>query len=149
MERHPEKLSEGIVRRKRSEQLSLVPDDENPYITPFNAGDAMARVMQEYGDPVPRRLRARLARAAKELLEDGYSETITCVALMRCLYRARVDLAEQYALELQNAAGGRHVSYAEDRTRIEAFNRQQRWEKGEDPIIRALKKEKRDELQRR
>lgn len=155
MDEHPEKLSEGLVRRKRSshqqsdDQLSLVPGEPPSYVTPFNAGDAMAKVMEEYGEPVPRRIRPRLARAAKELLEDGFSPQVTCVALMRCLYRARVDLAEQHAMEIQNAMRGNHLSYAEDRSRLEAANRRQRWEHGDDPITQALRKEVESELQRR
>jgi hypothetical protein len=136
MEQHPEKLSEGVARKSGE-------------VTPFNAGDALAAVIDAYGSPIPRRLTPRFGKAAKELLEDGFTPPIVCGALLRALYRSRVDLVDQYAMELQNASKGEHLSYAEDRTRLEAFNRRQRWMHGDDPITNALRKEVESELQRR
>ncbi len=136
MEQHPEKLSQGVVRRSGE-------------VTPFNAGDAVAAVVDAYGGPIPRSGKPRLGKAAKELLEDGFAPPIVCAAMLRALYRARFDLVDQFALELQNASKGQHLSYAEDRSRIEAMNRRVRWMIGDDTITNALRKEVENELQRR
>lgn len=137
MEQHPEVITEQGIVRKSGE------------VTPFNAGDAMARVMEVYNDPIPRRDRPRLGKAAKELLEDGFAPDVVCLALLRALYRSRIDLCERFAMEVQNAAKGNHLSYAEDRTRLEALSRQRRWESSNDPITTALREEVARELQRR
>lgn len=62
MEKYPEKLDDGIVRKSGE-------------ITPYNAGDVVAAVVEifaEQGIPLSGRFRGMLGRAAKDLLESGF-----------------------------------------------------------------------------
>ena len=113
MERHPERLSEGVVRRDGT-------------VTPFNAGDALAAVLDMYAQPVPRQHVARLGKAAKELLEDGFDPQTVCRAMLLALLRARVDLTATIALEIQNATGGRHLSWLTYQSELAVYNREGR-----------------------
>lgn len=126
MERHPETLAgEGVVRRHGK-------------VTPFNAADALAIVLDEYGQPVPRQHKARLGKAAKELLEDGFDPQTVCRALLIAVYRARVDLAPTIALELQSAVGGKYLGWKRYQADLESLSRRSR---PEDAIRRALREE--------
>lgn len=98
MEQEPLFPSTDVVRRDGT-------------VTPFNAGDAVAAVMDlcRLDDiRVPPRLRARLGRTAKECLEDGYKPEEVVTAMVQALRRGRVDLTEQMLLErdLHEKRGG-------------------------------------------
>lgn len=111
MEKHPEKLSEGVVRRDGS-------------VTPFNAADAVAVVCDNYPAPIPRQFKARMGKAAKELLEDGFDPQTICEAMFAALRRARVDLIPTMALEIQLAKGGQYMSWRRYQSELESANRQ-------------------------
>jgi len=111
MEQHPEVIKDGVARKDGT-------------TTPFNAGDALAAVLDMYAQPVPRQHVARLGKAAKELLEDGFDPQTTCQAMLLALLRARVDLTTTIALEIQNAHGGRHLSWTAYQNELAVYNRQ-------------------------
>ncbi len=100
VERHPEKLSEGVLRKSGE-------------VTPFNASDAIAAVCGMYGHPIPRDHKARLGRSAKELLEDGFAPNTVCAAMYAAVRRARPDLVSALALEIQNAHTGQTHTWLE------------------------------------
>jgi hypothetical protein len=123
MEKHPELLDEGLVRR-------------NGTVTPFNAADVLAAVVEEYDAPLLPRQKARLGKAAKELLEAGFDPQVVGRAMFQSLLRARIDLVPNIALEIQNARGGRHKSYQAWQEELRSANRQAQ---PEDTIRRALR----------
>lgn len=94
MEKHPEKIAAtGVVRADGS-------------MTPFNAGDAMAAVCDMYGLPIPREVKARIGKSAKELLEDGFDPNTVCAAMLWAVKLARPHLVPSLALEMQSAQHG-------------------------------------------
>lgn len=126
MERHPEKLSEGVVRK-------------NGELTPFNAGDAVAAVCDLYGSPIPSSIKPRLGKAAKGLLEDGFHPSVICRALLLAVRKGRPDLVDQFALDVQNADKGEYLTWDRYQQEIKSYNRSQRADL--EPIRRALRKE--------
>jgi hypothetical protein len=107
MEKHPEVISNGIERA-------------NGTTTPFNAGDAVAVVADRYGHPIPGSWRARLGKAAKELLEDGFDPNTVCAAMYASIRRARPDLTISLAMEIQNARTGQTMTMTEWRNALYA-----------------------------
>lgn len=79
-------------------------------VTPFNASDAVAAVCDAYGYPIPRSLKARMGKSAKELLADGFTPNVVCAAMYAAVRRARPDLVATLALELQNAVIGQTLT---------------------------------------
>lgn len=115
MEKHPErKISEtGVMRADGS-------------VTPFNAGDAVAAVVDMYGLPIPREFKARIGKAAKELLEDGFDPNIVCAAMLWAIKLARPHLVPNLALEMQSAQHGVLGTFPEYQGYLQALNRERK-----------------------
>lgn len=93
MEQHPEIITNGVQRASGE-------------VTPFNAGDALAAVIDMYGLPIPREIKARIGKHAKELLEDGFEPNLVCAAMLWAVKLARPHLVPSLALEMQSASHG-------------------------------------------
>jgi len=114
MEQHPEKIAAtGVVR-------------QNGSVTPFNAGDAIAAVVDMYGMPIPRSLKARMGKDAKELLEDGFDPNTVCAAMLWAVKLARPHLVPSLALEMQSAQHGVLGTFPEYQGYLRQLNRQQK-----------------------
>lgn len=113
VEKHPERLGNGIVRGSGE-------------TTPFNAGDVLAAVCEMYPGPIPRSHRARLGKAAKELLEDGFEPQTVCAAVLQAVRMARPGMAADFALEMQNAKLGVSSTWSEYRVSLARLNDSQR-----------------------
>lgn len=125
MEKHPEKSTKtGVTRADGS-------------ITPFNAGDAVAAVVDMYGLPIPRSFKARIGKSAKELLEDGFEPNVVCAAMLWAIKLARPHLVENLALEMQSAQHGVLGTFPEYQGYLQRLNRQQ--DPGMESIRTALK----------
>lgn len=112
MEKHPEKIAvTGVERADGS-------------VTPFNAGDAVAAVVDMYGLPIPREFRARIGKAAKELLEDGFEPNIVCAAMLWAIKLARPHLVANFALEMQSAQHGVLGTFPEYQGYLQRLNRE-------------------------
>lgn len=100
MERHPEKLNEGVVRK-------------NGQVTPWNAGDAVAATVdacREMGIPVAPSIRARLGKGAKALLEAGFDPAIVVAASVLAIETGWFGSVESIAQELVVASTGQRRS---------------------------------------
>lgn len=86
--------------------------------TPFNAGDAVAVTCDLYRLPIPGAWRARLGKAAKGLLEDGFDPNTVCAALLCSVKRARPDMAPVFAVEISQARAGQEWSWREYRAAL-------------------------------
>ncbi len=75
MEKYPERLSEGLVRK-------------NGELTPYNAGDVVATVVEIFAEqdiPLAGRFRGMIGRHAKDLLDSGFDfSTVVVAAVMAC-----------------------------------------------------------------
>lgn len=111
MEQHPERITEGVVR-------------SDGRTTPFNAGDAMAAVVEMYALPIPSSFKARLGKAAKELLEDGFSPAVVVSAMLSALRLARPHLVQSLAVEIQAASHGQLGNFLEYRTWLQRLNKE-------------------------
>jgi hypothetical protein len=109
VEKHPEKLAEGVVRADGT-------------TTPFNAGDAIAAVAEMYAMPIPSRIKARLGASAKQLLADGFQPNVVCSAMLMAVKMARPHLMESFALEMQTAASGQLIGFPEYRAALQKLN---------------------------
>lgn len=95
-------------------QMDLVPrEGGQPLVerasgkpTPFNASDALKAVCEMHPVPIPSSHRARLGKAAKELLDDGFEVKFVCAAMLHAVQRARPDMVQTFALQLANASVG-------------------------------------------
>lgn len=106
MEKHPEKIAAtGVVRADGS-------------VTPFNAGDAMAAVIEMYALPIPRSFKARLGKEAKLLLEDGFDPNIVCASMLWALKLGRPHLVPSLAVEIQAADHGLLGTFSEYRSHL-------------------------------
>ena len=114
MEQHPEKIAAtGVVRADGS-------------VTPFNAGDATAAVVDMYGLPIPREIKARIGKAAKELLEDGFEPNTVCAAMLWAVKLARPHLVSSLALEMQSAQHGVLGTFPEYQSYLRKMNHEQK-----------------------
>ncbi len=111
MEQHPEVIANGVQRASGE-------------VTPFNAGDAIAAVADMYPGPIPSSWRARMGKSAKQLLDDGFDPPTVCAALFVAVRRARPDLAESFAVEIQQARTGVLWNWAEYRAFLAGMARQ-------------------------
>lgn len=94
---HPDRLPAGGVVRRSGE------------VTPFNAADAVAAVCdaaRERSIIIPSGFRARLGKAAKSLLEDGFAPAEVVAAMVMAVRRGRPDLVEHIVVDMQNATMG-------------------------------------------
>ena len=112
MEQHPEKITAGVVRASGE-------------VTAFNAGDAIAAVVDMYGLPIPREIKARLGKAAKELLEDGFEPNLVCAAMLWAVKLARPHLVPSLALEMQSAQHGVLGTFPEYQSYLRKMNHDQ------------------------
>ncbi len=113
MEKHPEVITNGVVRASGE-------------VTPFNAGDAIAAVVDMYGLPIPREFKARLGKAAKELLEDGFEPNLVCAAMLWAVKLARPHLVPSLALEMQSAQHGVLGTFPEYQSYLRRMNHDQK-----------------------
>lgn len=100
MERHPERLTNGVVRK-------------NGEATPFNAGDAVAATVdlcRGMGIPVAPSIKARLGKGAKGLLECGFDPQIVCTSMVLAIEMGWFGSVESIAQELVVARAGRRRS---------------------------------------
>lgn len=96
MERHPEKISEGVVRKDGS-------------VTPWNAGDVLGATLDAFrtlGIPVASRHRAIIGRQVKELLTDGFDPHTLILASAIALKRMEPQNLHFIAGDLVMARGG-------------------------------------------
>ena len=96
MERHPEKLNEGVIRK-------------NGEATPWNAGDAVAAtvdVCKAMGIPVAPSIKARLGKAAKGLLGAGFDPRTVVAAMVVTAIHGVAPVLESIAQEMVVAAAG-------------------------------------------
>lgn len=103
MEKHPERLGEGVVRKSGE-------------ITPFNAGDAVAAtvdVCREMGIPVAPSIKARLGKGAKGLLESGFDPKIVCAAMVIAIRTGWFGSVESIAQEMVVATAGGRMARSE------------------------------------
>lgn len=113
MEKHPEKIAvTGVTRADGT-------------VTPFNAGDALAAVIDMYGLPIPREIKARIGKAAKELLEDGFEPNVVCAAMLWAVKLARPHLVPSLALEMQSAQHGVLGTFPEYQSYLRRLNHEQ------------------------
>lgn len=100
---HPERIEGGVARKDGT-------------VTPFNAGDAVAATADTlalHGVKIPPTLRARLGKAAKTCLEDGFPPDQVVAAMVVAVQRGRVGLVEEILLDLQTAKAGQYHTYRE------------------------------------
>lgn len=96
MEHHPERRNEGITRK-------------NGEVTPWNAGDILAAVVEafsEMGIPIASRHRAIIGKQAKELLADGFDPHTLILAAAISLKRMEPQNLHFIAGDLVMARGG-------------------------------------------
>ena len=105
MEKHPEVIQNGVTRASGE-------------VTPFNAGDAIAAVVDMYGLPMLPAWKARIGKDAKELLESGFSPNVVVVAMLTAVQMARPHLVQSFAVEFQNEAAGVAVDWSGYRRRL-------------------------------
>jgi hypothetical protein len=110
METHPERIPNGVQRRDGG-------------VTPFGAGDAMAAVCDMHPGPIPSSIRARLGKAAKELLGDGFPPQVVCAAMLTAVRMSRPGLVQTFALELSNASMGISPNWREYRDGLHRLSR--------------------------
>ena len=111
MEQHPEKIAAmGVVR-------------QNGSVTPFNAGDALAAVVELYGLPMLPAWKARIGKDAKELLEADFAPNVVVVAMLTAVQMGRPHLVQNFAVEFQNSAAGVAVDWAGYRRRLHEVGR--------------------------
>ena len=113
MEQHPAIAANGVQRASGE-------------VTPFNAGDAIAAVVDMYGLPIPREIKARLGKAAKELLEDGFEPNLVCAAMLWAVKLARPHLVPSLALEMQSAQHGVLGTFPEYQSYLRKMNHDQK-----------------------
>ncbi len=113
MEQHPEVITNGVQRASGE-------------VTAFNAGDALAAVIDMYGLPIPREFKARLGKAAKELLEDGFEPNLVCAAMLWAVKLARPHLVPSLALEMQSAQHGVLGTFPEYQGYLRKMNHDQK-----------------------
>ena len=96
MERHPEKLTEGIVRKDGS-------------VTPWNAGDILGAVVDKFrlaNIPIASRHKAIIGKQVKELLADGFDPHTLILASAIALKRMEPQNLHFIAGDLVMARGG-------------------------------------------
>lgn len=75
MEKYPERLDDGMVRKSGE-------------ITPYNAGDVVAAVVSIFAElnvPLSGRYRGMIGRHAKDLLDSGFDySTVVVASVMAC-----------------------------------------------------------------
>ena len=112
MERHPEKISEGVIRK-------------NGKTTPWNAGDAVAAVVEaceRKGIPVAPSVKARLGKAAKGLLDSGFNPDTVVTSGVLAVETGMFGSVETIAQELVVAAAGHRLSRNEYRRALGEVN---------------------------
>jgi hypothetical protein len=100
VERHPEKLSEGVVRR-------------NGEVTPWNAGDAVAATVdfcRTRGIPLAPSIRARLGKAAKALLESDFPPNVVVASCVVAIRTGWFGSVETIAQEMAVAQAGERMT---------------------------------------
>jgi hypothetical protein len=109
MENHPARLNEGLVRR-------------NGEITPYNAGDVVAAVVDifaEQGIPLAGRFRGMLGRHAKDLLDSGFDYFTVVTAAVMAFKRGVPQHTTFIAQDLVMARAGAKMTRAEYERAIE------------------------------
>jgi hypothetical protein len=103
MEKHPEKITQGVERRDGS-------------VTPFNAGDAIAAVVdvcREKRIPLAPSIRARLGKGAKALIEADFPPEIVvsaCVVAVRTGWFGSVEsIAQEIVVAKPDHDADEHV----------------------------------------
>lgn len=112
MERHPERLTDGVVRA-------------NGTVTPWNAGDAVAATVdacRAMGIPVAPSIKARLGKAAKSLLECGFDPQTVVAASVLAIETGWFGSVESIAQELVVAAAGQRRSRNEYQRALSEVN---------------------------
>jgi hypothetical protein len=131
MENHPEKLSEGVMRR-------------NGETTPWNAGDAVAATVdfcRIRGIPLAPSIRARLGKAAKALLESDFPPQVvvaSCVVAIRTGWFGSVESIAQEMVVAQ--AGERWTRQSYQRAMHETSREMERSESGVGKALREQSK---------
>lgn len=111
MERHPEKIAiTGVTRADGS-------------VTPFNAHDAIAAVVDMYGLPMLPAWKARIGKDAKELLDAGFAPNVVVVAMLTAVQMARPHMVQAFAVEFMNEAEGVAVDWTGYRRRLHEVGR--------------------------
>lgn len=132
MEKHPERLSEGVVRGGGE-------------ITPWNAGDAVGAavdVCRELNIPLAPSIKARLGRGAKALLSAGFEPQIVVAAMVAAVQTGWFGSVETIAQELVVAQSGNRRSPEEYRralaetSRLLARSESQVWQTLRDEVTR-------------
>jgi hypothetical protein len=112
VERLPEHRNEGIVRK-------------DGRVTPFNAGDAVAALIDIFkneGLIVVPEVRARFGKAAKALLEVEVSPEIVVAAMVAAMRTRMFGSVETIAQELMLASAGGMVGREEYRQALATTN---------------------------
>lgn len=100
MERHPDRIGDGVVRANGS-------------VTPLNAGDAVAIVIDWFrakGIPVTRQSKGMVARQAKTLLEDGFDFDTVVMSAILAIRRGGPHLMHFIASDLVAAKAGEWIA---------------------------------------
>lgn len=108
MEQHPEKLSDGLVRKSGE-------------VTPFNAGDAIAATADVFnlqGVPLAPSIRARLGKGAKALLDASFPPQIVVAACVVAVRTGWFGSVESIAQEMVVAGSGQKATRDEYRTAL-------------------------------
>lgn len=129
MERHPERLTEGVVRRTGE-------------VTPWNAGDAVAatvEVCRSMGIPLAPSIRARLGRGAKALLQADFDPTIVVAAMVTAVQTCWFGSVESIAQELVVAQSGNRRSPDEYRRALDETSHLMA--RGESPVWQTMRAE--------
>lgn len=103
MERHPDVIPNGIVRKSGE-------------VTPFNAGDAIAATVElcrEIGIPVAPQVKARLGKASKGLVDAGFPPTVVVSACVVAIKTGWFGSVESIAQEMVVAQAGERMARSE------------------------------------
>lgn len=137
MERHPERLSEGVQRKDGK-------------VTPWNAGDAVGAVVdvcREMGIPVAPSIKARLGKGAKGLLECDFQPPIVIAAMVAAIRTGWFGSVETIAQEMAVATAGGRISRADYQAALTTTSSM--IEKSESSVWQALRADMEAREQRR
>lgn len=111
MEKHPEKIAAtGVTRADGS-------------VTPFNAGDAIAAIVDMYGLPMLPAWKARIGKDAKDLLDAGFPPNIVVLAGLTAVQMARPGMVQNFAVEFLNEVEGMGMDWTAYRRRLHGVGR--------------------------
>jgi hypothetical protein len=111
MEKHPEKIAAtGVVRADGS-------------VTPFNAGDAVAAVVEMYALPMLPSWKARLGKDAKILLDAGFAPNAVVLAMLTAVQMGRPHMVQPFAVDFQNEMEGMGMDWSDYRRRLQGVGR--------------------------